>query len=152
MRTWSQTLTSRLRQRALASSREQMWTRNSPDSPTNKRQRTHASGRHCRRKCHKETKAIPNQIAEPTSCILQSGKRDVVGLTSGRAADDAKKARTSLEAQVEISAVEGLRDAKFSESTALNPANTTLRCTLSEDGGGSETVAKTPQLRVCTIK
>ena len=64
---------------------------------------------------------------------------------SASAADTAKKARTSLDTDMEISAVETLIDAKFKVDIALNSANTTLLRTPSEPGGESEAVAKASQ-------
>ena len=57
-------------------------------------------------------------------------------------ADAAKKARTSLDADMEISAIETLSDAMLNTDMALQSANTTLHWTNSEPDIESEAVAK----------
>ena len=74
------------------------------------------------------------------SISLQHGKRDTIAGLSDTAADVAMKARTSLDADMEISAVEILRDATLCVDTGLGLVKATLDRTLSE---ASESQAET---------
>ena len=63
------------------------------------------------------------------------------------AADAAKWARTSLDVDMNISAVETLRDAQLKVNVALHSADTTLRWTHSEAGSESHVVTKVSELK-----
>ena len=66
---------------------------------------------------------------------------------SASAADSAKKACTSLDADREISAVETLSTAKLKVDMPLNSAHTALHRTSSEPGSESEATAKASELK-----